>query len=87
MTSQRVKNKKCVGGDKTLGTRLGDVFCDLLQYTRTEKRNLFVMYNKNSNGLYIEEFGGMKREQRVCKRGYVCHANRGLHIKLNVTNA
>ena len=27
------------------------VICDLLQYTHTEKCNLFVLYNKNSNGL------------------------------------
>ena len=28
-----------------------DVFCDLLQCTHTHKCNIFVLYNKNSNGL------------------------------------
>ena len=30
----------------------------LLQYTRTQKYNLFILYNKNSNGL-LNEFSGM----------------------------
>ena len=42
-----------------------DVFCDLLQYTRTEICNLFVLDNKNSNGL-LKDFRGMKREKQVC---------------------
>ena len=37
-----------------------DVFCDLLQYTHTEKCNLFVLYNKNSNGS-LKDFAGMKK--------------------------
>ena len=44
-----------------------DVFCDLLQYTCTEKCNLFVLYNKNSNGL-LKDLGGMKKEKQVCWR-------------------
>ena len=39
-----------------------DVFCDLLQYIHTEKCNLFVLYNKNSSGLF-ENFWGMKKEK------------------------
>ena len=35
-----------------------DVFSDLLQYTHMEKCNLFVLYNKNSNGL-LKDFGGI----------------------------
>ena len=55
MTSQRVKNKKYDMRRSRvvwllLLTRC-DVFCDLLQYTYMEKCNLFVLYNKNSNGL------------------------------------
>ena len=42
-----------------------DVFCDLLQYTHTEKCYLFVLYNKNSNGLLAEGFWGMKKEKQV----------------------
>ena len=44
-----------------------DVFCDLLQYTHTEKCNLFVKYNKNSNDL-LKDFWGMKKEKQVCWR-------------------
>ena len=36
-----------------------DGFCDLLQYTHTEKWNLFVLYNKNSNSL-LKDFGAWK---------------------------
>ena len=57
MTSQHVKNKKLL-----CFTRC-DVFCDLLQYTHTEK--VFVLYNKNSNGL-LKDFGGMKKEKQLC---------------------
>ena len=66
MTSQRIKNT-------TMSTWLlfftrCDVFCDLLLYTlthaRTEKCNLFVLYNKNSNGL-LKDFWGMKKEKQV----------------------
>ena len=44
-----------------------DVFCDLLQYTHTEKCNLFVLYNKNSSGL-LKDLGSMKKEKPVCWR-------------------
>ena len=37
---------------------------DLLQYTHTEKCNLFVLYNKNLNG-----FWGIRKEKQVCWRG------------------
>ena len=33
----------------------------------TGKCNLFVLYNKNSNGL-LKDFGGMKKEKQVCWR-------------------
>ena len=46
-----------------------DVFCDLLQYTDTKKCNLFVLYNKNSNGLW-KDLGGMTKEKQVCWRGF-----------------
>ena len=44
-----------------------DVFCDLLQYTDTDKCYLFVLYNKNANGL-LEDFLVMKKEKQVCWR-------------------
>ena len=59
MTSQRVKNKKV--RESTFFTRC-DVFCDLLQYTYTEKCYLFVLYNKNSNGL-LKDFGGHEKRK------------------------
>ena len=40
-----------------------DVFCDLLQYTHTKKCNLFVLYNKNSNGL-LNDFGAWKKKNK-----------------------
>ena len=49
-----------------------DVFCDLLQYTCTEKCNLFVLYNKNSNGL-LKDFGAWKKKNKsadVIWRGF-----------------
>ena len=36
----------------------------LLKYTRTERCNLCVSYNKNSNGL-LKDFGGKKKEKQV----------------------
>ena len=39
------------------------VFCDLLQYTQTEKCNLFVLYNKNSNSL-LKDFGAWKKKNK-----------------------
>ena len=44
-----------------------DIFCDLSQYTHMEKYNVFVLYNKNSNGL-LKDFGGMKKGKQVCWR-------------------
>ena len=41
-----------------------DIFCDILQYTRMEKCNLFVSYNKNSD--FLKEFQDMKKEKQVC---------------------
>ena len=46
-----------------------DVFCDILQYTHTQKCYLFVSYNKNSNGL-LKDFAGMKKEKQVRWRGF-----------------
>ena len=75
MTSQRVKNKK-VQHETKPSAPLGfvsrrllfftrcDVFCDLLQYTHTGKCNLFVLYNKNSNGL-LKDFWGMRKEKQA----------------------
>ena len=40
----------------------------VLQYTHMEKCNLFVLYNKNSNGL--KDLWGMKKEKQVCWRGF-----------------
>ena len=57
MTSQRVKKKKKVRHK----TKSSGVTVDLLQYTHTEKCNLFVLYNTNSNGL-LKDFRGMKKE-------------------------
>ena len=67
MTSRRVKNKKKISTKiewpDLFFTRC-DVFCDLLQYTHThtEKFNLFVLYNKNSNGL-LKDFLGHKKKK------------------------
>ena len=41
-----------------------DVFCDLLQYTHMEKCYLFVLYNKNSNGL-LKDFGAWKKKNKT----------------------
>ena len=81
MTSQRVKNKQVRQETKSSGVTVAssviyysthvtssvqrNVFCDLLQYTRTGKCNLFVLYNKDSNGL-LKDFWGMKKEKQVC---------------------
>ena len=71
MTSQRVKNKNVRHEVKSSGVTVVllfthcDVFCDLLQYTHTKKCDLFVLYNKNSNGL-LKDFGGMKKEKQIC---------------------
>ena len=93
MTSQRVKNKKV--RESTFFTRC-DVFCDLLQYTYTEKCYLFVLYNKNSNGL-LKDFGGMKKEKNksadVIWRGFdvicVCplidHGQQPMKMRTEVT--
>ena len=48
------------GGTVVLYT-LHDVFCDLLQNTRTEKCNLLVLYNKNLHGL-LKDLGHEKRK-------------------------
>ena len=67
MTSQRVKNTRRSRVAWLLFFTRCDVFCDLLQYTHMEKCNLFVLYNKNSNGL-LKDLGGMKKEKQVCWR-------------------
>ena len=41
-----------------------DVLCDLLQYTHTEKCGLYVLYNKNSNGLLKDLWGYEKRKNK-----------------------
>ena len=70
MTSQRVKNKKVRHEMKSSGVTVVafftrcDIFCDLLRYTHMEKCYLFVLYNKNSNGLLKDL--GMKKEKQVC---------------------
>ena len=46
-----------------------DIFCDLLKYRRTEKCNLFVLYNKKIK-LFIEDlvgfFGHGKGQKQIC---------------------
>ena len=58
MTSQRIKNENVRHETKLVEWCLFftccDVFYDLLQYTHREKCNIFVLYNKNSNGLLKE---------------------------------
>ena len=39
-------------------------FCDLLQCTRMEKCNLYILYNKNSNGL-LKYSWSMKKERQI----------------------
>ena len=46
-----------------------DVFCDLLQYTHTEKCYLVVLYNKNSNGL-LKDFGAWKKKNKSADDGF-----------------
>ena len=74
MTSQRVKKKKY----ETRRSRVGwllfftrcSVFCDLLQYTRTEKCNLFVLFNKNSKGIF-KDLGGYENRKTSSLTCYV----------------
>ena len=74
ITSQRVKNKKSTRRSRVAWllffTRC-DVFCDLLQYTHTEKYYLFVCclfvkmlsICKNWNGL-LKDFGAWKKKNK-----------------------
>ena len=62
MTSQRVKNKKV----RRDCCPLHAVTSSVIYYgTHIEKCNLFVLYNKNSNGL-SKDFWGMKEEEKIC---------------------
>ena len=67
MTSQHVRNKKYDTRRSRVAWLLFftrcDVFSDLLQYTPTEKCSLFVLYNKNSNGLLkiLRDVWGMEK--------------------------
>ena len=57
-------------------TRFCDVtfsVSDLLQYTCTEKCNLFVLYNKNSKGL-LKDFWGMKKKNKFTCYLFACWA-------------
>ena len=67
MTSQRLKKRKYDTRRSRVRRLLFftrcNVFCDLLQYTHTEKCYLFVLYNKNSNGL-LKDFGGIKKKDK-----------------------
>ena len=58
------------------------VICDLLQYTHTEKCNLFVLYNKNSNGL-LKDFWGMKKEKQLCP--LIDHGQQPMKMHTEVT--
>ena len=51
-----------------------DVFWDLLQYTRTEKCNLFVLYNKNPNGLLkiLPDVWDMEKDKNK-SADVICH--------------
>ena len=53
--SVNIKNKKC--DTRLLFFTRCDVFGDLLQYTRTEKCNLFILNNKNLIGLLKDLWG------------------------------
>ena len=59
-----------------------DVFCDLLQYTHKEKCYLFVLYNKNSNGL-LKDFWGMKKEKQLCP--LIDHGQQPMKMHTEVT--
>ena len=69
-----------------------NVFCDLLQYTRTEKYNLFVLYNKNSNGL-LKDLGYEKRKtnplmwiwRHLCVCPLIDHGQQPIKIHTEVT--
>ena len=73
-TTQRVKNIKYI----LLFFTCCDVFCDLLQYTC----NLFVLYNKNSNGL-LKDLAGMIKEKKVCWRDLTYWIWRHLCVSFN----
>ena len=69
ITSQRVKNKKVRHETKSSGVTvvLYTLWCLLwsIKYTHTEKCNLFVLYNKNWNGLlYWRIFGAWKKKNK-----------------------
>ena len=89
MTSQPVKNQKVQHRPKSSEWLLFftscDIFCDLLQYTHTGKCKLFVLYNKNSNGLFKdighEKKTSLLRWSDVNLTPYVCPAY--MHINEN----
>ena len=60
---KKVRHETKSSGATVLFTRC-DVFCDLLQYTDTEKYNLYVLYSENVIEWFID-FGGMKKEKQV----------------------
>ena len=63
MMSQRVKNKtvRQVEWRDCCSLYAVTYSGTYIQYTHTEKYNLFVLYNKN-----LKDFGGMKKEKQVC---------------------
>ena len=69
MTSQRVKNKKVRHETKSRGVSvvlytLWRLLWSITVDMHTEKCNLFVLYNKNSNGL-LKDFWGMRKEKQA----------------------
>ena len=67
------------------------VICDLLQYTHTEKCNLFVLYNKNSNGL-LKDFGAWKKKNKsadvsdvICVCPLIDHGQQPMKMHTEVT--
>ena len=70
MTSQRVKNKKSTTRDEVEWhdcCSLHAVTSSVIYYSThaRKKCNLFVLYNKNSNGLFGKFKWGMKKEKQV----------------------
>ena len=56
--------------------------CNRLQFTHTGKSYLFVLYNKNSNGL-LKDFWGMKKEKQLCP--LIDHGQQPMKMHTEVT--
>ena len=61
-------------------------FCDLLQYTQTHRKcNLFVLYDKNSNGLLKDLGGHEKRKTSTLMWSDVDHGQQPMKMHTEVT--